>query len=99
MAIEMLVGLNVSDDESYQKYREHMMPLLTAVGGGFSYDFRISEVLQSVTPAPINRLFTIYFPDQQSADAFFANADYLAIRKLYFESSVSDITRIASYEK
>jgi uncharacterized protein (DUF1330 family) len=43
MAIETLVGLNVIDDEAYQSYRAEMTPILSKYGGGFGYDFRITD--------------------------------------------------------
>ena len=43
MAVEMLVGLNVIDDEAYQLYRDEMIPILLSYGGGFGYDFKISK--------------------------------------------------------
>ncbi len=61
MAMEMLVGLRVVNDEAYQSYRDAMTPILNRYGGGFGYDFKVSEVLKSRTEAPINRVFTIYF--------------------------------------
>ena len=47
MALEMLVGLYVVDDEGYQSYRTEMTPILESYGGGFGYDFKITEVLKS----------------------------------------------------
>jgi uncharacterized protein (DUF1330 family) len=98
MAVEMLVGLNVIDDEAYRSYRAEMTPILSRYGGGFGYDFRISEVLKSETDAPINRLFTIFFADEDSMTAFFANPEYLQVKQAYFELSVTDTTIIAKYE-
>lgn len=98
MAYENIMGLNVKDDKKYQKYRDEMTPILKRYGGGFGYDFTISEVLKSKTNAPINRVFTIYFLDENSKNEFFSNSEYLKIRKKYFEGSVSDVTTIASYE-
>ena len=98
MAVEMLVGLNVIDDAAYQSYRDEMSPLLESHGGGFGYDFRIAEVLLSVTDAPINRVFTIFFANDAARDAFFSNADYLSIKRNYFDKSVGDTTVIATYE-
>jgi len=98
MAVEMLVGLNVIDDTAYQAYRDEMSPLLEAHGGGFGYDFRVSEVLLSVTDAPINRVFTIFFASDAARQAFFSNTDYLSIKRNYFDKSVSDTTVIATYE-
>ena len=98
MAFEMLVGLNVVDDEAYQSYRDEMSPILKSYGGGFGYDFKVSEVLKSKTEAPINRVFTIYFSDEDSMNIFFSNDEYLTIRQRHFEKSVTDTVIIASYE-
>ncbi len=99
MALEMLVGLHVVDEAGYQSYRDKMTPILESYRGRFGYDFKVSEVLKSKTEAPINRVFTIFFPDQDSRDAFFSNDAYLKVRKGYFEKSVTDTTIIATYEK
>ncbi len=99
MALEMLVGLNIVDDEAYQSYRDEMTPILESYGGGFSYDFKVSEVLKSKTEAPINRVFTIYFSTEDSMKAFFSNDEYLKIKHRHFEKSVTDTTIIATYER
>ena len=85
MALEMLVGLQVVVEAGYQKYRDEMTPILKSYGGGFGYDFKVSKVLKSKTKAPINRVFTIFFPDQVLRDSFFSNKEYLAIRQRHFE--------------
>ena len=95
----MVVGLNVIDEEAYQKYRDEMTPILKSYGGGFGYDFKVSEVLKSRTEAPINREFTIYFSDEDSMNAFFSNDEYLKIREKHFEMSVTDTTIIATYDR
>ena len=97
MAVELLVGLNVIDDDAYQLYRDEMAPILLSYGGGFGYDFKISEVLKSETEAPINRVFTIYFSDEDSMNSFFSNDEYLKINERHFEKSVTDKTIIATY--
>ncbi len=99
MALEMLVGLCVVGEAGYQLYRDEMIPILESYGGGFGYDFKVSEVLKSQTKAPINRVFTIFFPDQYSRDSFFSNAEYLQVRQRHFEKSVSTTTIIATYER
>lgn len=99
MAVEMLVGVNVVDDVEYQSYRDAMRPILESDGGGFGYDFRISEVLESATSKPINRVFTIHFSDEASMSSFFSNDEYLAIKTRHFENSVTDTTIIATYER
>jgi uncharacterized protein (DUF1330 family) len=98
MALEILVGIHVIDEAGYQSYRDEMTPILESFDGGFGYDFKVSEVLKSQTQAPINRVFTISFPNLDSRDSFFANDEYLKIRKRHFERSVTDTTIIATYE-
>ena len=66
MAYEILVGLHVTDQESYQKYREAMTPILHEHGGDFGYDFHIAAVLKPLEEKQINRVFTIYFPSQEN---------------------------------
>ncbi len=97
MAVEMLVGLNVVDDEAYQLYRDEMTPILLSYGGGFGNDFKISEVLKSKTEAPINRVFTIYFSNEDSMSSFFSNDAYLKIKRVHFEKSVTHTTIISTY--
>jgi uncharacterized protein (DUF1330 family) len=70
MAIETLVGLYVTDDDLYQKYREGMLPILQTYGGGFGYDFKVSEVLKSEVEEPINRVFTIFFENEDAMNTF-----------------------------
>jgi len=98
MAIERIVGLFVTDDQLYQKYREHMLPILQSYGGGFGYDFKVSEVLKSKVKEPVNRVFTIYFKNEDAMNKFFDNEEYLKIRKKYYEPSVSATTIISKYE-
>ena len=96
---ERLVGLEVTDEASYATYRENMLPILENYGGGFRYDFRVSEVLKCESNENINRLFIICFPDKESGEAFFANENYLKVRKEYFEPAVRSAAVISSYEK
>jgi len=38
MSFEMMVGLNVTDEACYAKYREEITPILESFGGGFRYE-------------------------------------------------------------
>lgn len=98
MAHENLVGLHVTDESSYQRYREHMTPILSRYGGGFRYDFKIAETLRSATPAVINRVFVISFPDAAAKVAFFADPEYLAVRERYFAPAVAAVTIMAEFD-
>ena len=99
MAIERLVGLHVTDDDLYQKYRDGMFPILEEYSGGFGYDFKVSDVLKSEVEMPINRVFTIYFENKDAMNAFFSNEKYLKIKNKFFEPSVAAVTVISVYER
>jgi uncharacterized protein (DUF1330 family) len=93
------MGLHVTDDEEYQKYREGMLPILGSFGGSFGFDFKISEVLKSKTENPINRVFTIDFPSKEVMEAFFSDSSYIEVKNRYFQTSVGSVTIISMHEK
>jgi len=99
MSYEMLVGLNVLNDLTYNDYREAMKPILFDYEGRFGYDFVISDVLISEIHADINRLFTINFASKEKMKSFFSDPHYLAVKEKYFVESVGSTTIISSYEK
>lgn len=99
MPYEMLVGLEVIDDEVYQAYRDAMKPVLATFGGCFGYDFSVAELLKSEGSDAINRVFTIRFPDQDTAVRFFDDPQYQQAKQQYFDRSVREITIIAEYVK
>lgn len=98
MSYEMVVGLNIKDDSVYSKYREAMTPILKKFGGGFRYDFKVSDVLKNEEERPINRVFTIHFKDKDSMEKFFSNSEYTKAKETFFEKSVADTTIISQYE-
>jgi uncharacterized protein (DUF1330 family) len=99
MAFERIMGLCVSDDAEYQRYREGMTPILHSYGGAFGFDFKVSDVLISKTTDDINRVFTIDFPSKEIMDQFFSCEEYLAVKKQFFDKSVSSKTIISMHEK
>ena len=99
MPYEMLIALNVTDNHKYEKYRTEMKPILRRYGGRFSSDFKISEVMLPESNKDVNRVFTIYFSDKKSKEQFFADPDYLKVKKHFFDSSVKSVTIISGYEK
>ena len=94
---ETLVGLHVTDDTIYDQYRAGMTPLLETHGGYFRYDFRVSEMLKGKADDPLNRVFVISFPDEETMNKFFADEAYKAVRDAHFGPSVRSFERIASY--
>lgn len=99
MSFERIMGINVIDDQEYQRYRVAMLPILKAYGGDFGFDFRVSEVLLSKTEDDINRVFTIEFPSKKVMDDFFSSPDYITVRDKHFNDSVKSKTVISMHEK
>lgn len=99
MTVERIMGLYVTDDAEYQRYREGMVPILHSYGGSFGYDFKVSDVLISKTENPINRVFTIEFPNHTAMESFFTDPTYLIVQKTHFVNSVSSKTIISIHEK
>jgi len=99
MSFERIMGLEVIDDEIYQKYRDNMTPILKKFGGSFGFDFIVSDVLKSKTDLPINRVFTLDFPSRAMMDSFFSDSAYIDVKNKYFQSSVKSVTTISLHEK
>ena len=98
MSFERIMGLDVINDEDYQRYRECMIPILKSFGGNFGFDFKVSEVLKSKSDNAINRVFTIDFPSKEVMDAFFSDPSYLEVKNQYFKNSVKSVTLISLHE-
>ena len=96
---ETLVGLHVTDDAGYARYRAAMTPILQRFGGWFRYDFEVARVLQPADGPPLNRVFIICFPDAQAKKAFFADPDYRQVRDEHFTASVGTTAILAEYTR
>lgn len=94
---EILVGMRISDEAGYARYRSGMIPVLESMGGGFRYDMRVSELLKGEAEEPFNRVFILSFPDETTRDRFFADPTYLRVRQQHFTGSVSSYRILASY--
>jgi uncharacterized protein (DUF1330 family) len=92
-------GIQIEDAAGYRRYREGMTPILHRHGGAFAYDLAVARVLASESDHRIDRVFTIAFPDRAAADRFFADPEYLAVRRTWFEPSVAAITAIAAFDE
>lgn len=94
---EMLVGMHVTDEDRYARYRAAMTPILESMGGFFRYDLRVSDTLKGDAAEPFNRLFILSFPDEATRDRFFADPAYQRAKAEHFERAVSSFTLIAAY--
>lgn len=91
----MLVGLEVTDERSYSRYRAAMTPILARFGGAFGCDFELAKVL--LGDHRINRVFTISFPDRPTRERFFADTDYRAVRERFYEPAVAHAEVLAEF--
>jgi uncharacterized protein (DUF1330 family) len=89
-----LMGLEVTDDASYARYRAGMTPILEAYGGSFGCDFVVAKVLKGPSER-LNRVFTITFPDRATQARFFADARYREVRAAHFEGAVAEAVVLA----
>lgn len=94
---ELLVGMRVTDETGYTRYRAAMTPILESMGGCFRYDMRVSELLKGEADEPFNRVFILSFPDDAARDRFFADPAYQRARAEHFAGSVSSFTIMAAY--
>ncbi len=92
-----LVGLEVTDDASYARYRAAMTPILTSYGGAFGVDLVVGRVL--LGDARINRVFTLSFPDRATQERFFADERYLAVRREFFAPAVGHVATLAEFDE
>ena len=94
---EMLVGMRVTHEAAYARYRAAMTPILESMGGCFRYDMRVAELLKGDAAEPFNRLFILSFPDEPTRDRFFADPTYLQAKAEHYTGAVSSYTVIAAY--
>jgi uncharacterized protein (DUF1330 family) len=93
-----LMGLEVTDDASYARYRAGMTPILEAYGGSFGCDFVVAKVLKGPSER-LNRVFTIAFPDRATKARFFADARYHEVRAQHFEPAVAQAVVLAEFDE
>jgi uncharacterized protein (DUF1330 family) len=93
----VLMGLEVTDDASYARYRAGMTPILQALGGSFLYDFAVAKVLKG--DARINRVFAISYPDRATRARLYEDERYRAVRKQFFEPAVASTTLLAEFSQ
>ena len=99
MPFEMTLWLFVVDNKKYAQYRAEIQSSLEAHGGRFRYDFEVARALKSDAGHDINRLFVIEFPDRAHHQHFFADSQYVEIRRRLFEKAVAGWTIIAEYAR
>ena len=97
MSYEMTVGLVVTDQDSYARYRSEMRPLLEEAGGAFQYDFDVARTLSGDGAEEVNRLFVLRFPSESNKDRFFADPRYVEIKSRLFDPAVKQRVFISEH--
>jgi uncharacterized protein (DUF1330 family) len=90
----ILMGLEVTDEASYARYRAGMTPILESHGGSFGCDFVVAKVLKGPSER-LNRVFTMSFPSGTARERFFADPRYRAVRAEHFEPAVARVMVLA----
>ncbi|MEM6430182.1 MAG: DUF1330 domain-containing protein [Deinococcota bacterium] len=98
MPVEVLAGLNVTDETSYHAYRDGIKAILEQYGAHFTHDFKVAETVVNTSDAPINRIMTLRYPDMDALNTMSQDEAYLSVRGQYFDKGVKDTTIIAMYD-
>lgn len=88
MSAYLIVGLDVHDEETMQKYRELVSPNIAAYGGRYLVRGGALEVLEG-NWAP-RRTVVLEFPDMASLKRWYDSPDYEPIRALRFRAASAD---------
>ncbi len=91
--------MNVTDPETYSRYRAGIAPILAKHSSRFTHDFEIARVLKSDASHPITRVFVLSFQDRAAREAFFADPEYAAVRAEHFVKSVNGFTVLAETDR
>jgi len=94
----ILMGLEVTNDGSYARYRAGMKPILESHGGSFGCDFVVAKVLKGPSER-LNRVFTISFPNRGAQARFFADPCYRKVREKHFDPAVAGAFMLAEFER
>src|SRR5215468_8229976 len=93
----ILVGLEVTDEATYARYRAAMTPILLRYDGSFGVDLAVARVLHGADTR-LNRVFPMLFPDRPARDGFFADKAYSAVRAALFEPAVARMVTLGEYD-
>ena len=92
MSAYIIVDLEVTDPEKFQKYRELVPPLIQAYGGKYLVRGGKKEVLEGDWRP--NRLVVLEFESEAEAEKFWNSDDYKPVKQLRLESANSNIVMV-----
>ena len=85
MPAYLVAEMEVSDPETYARYRAQVPEVITAHGGRFLVRGGTTEAKEGTPPA--GRVMVIEFPDMAAARRFYDGPDYQAILPLRLAAS------------
>ena len=92
MSAYIVVDLEITDPEKFQKYRELVSPLIEAYGGKYLVRGGKKEVLEGDWKP--NRLVVLEFDSEADAMKFWNSDDYKPVKQLRLESANSNIVMV-----
>ena len=92
MSAYIIVDLEITDPEKFQKYRELVSPLIQVYGGRYVVRGGKSEVLEGDWKP--NRLVVLEFDSEAEAKKFWISDDYKPVKQLRHESANSSIVMV-----
>ncbi len=92
MSAYIIVDLEITDPEKFQKYRELVSPLVQVYGGKYVVRGGKSEVLEGDWKP--NRLVVLEFDSEAEAKKFWNSDDYKPVKQLRHESANSSIVMV-----
>lgn len=96
---QVLIGLNVLDDTSFEEFHSAIKPMLCRYDGEFGYDFDVPSALLTSQYRKINHIYTLSFASKKKMKGFFADKDYLMIRGRHILKSFRPEQIIFGYEQ
>ena len=92
MTAYLVAQVRIDDQETYQRYREAVPPLVDRFGGRFRARGGELEVLEGAWPFP--RLVIIEFPSRDAARLFYDSPEYQRILPLRQQASAGNVVLV-----
>jgi uncharacterized protein (DUF1330 family) len=95
MASYMIVNIEVTDPEAFERYRLAVPPLIAKHGGRYLVRGGETHVLEG--DRPWQRVVVLEFPSRAQAEAFYADPDYAPLLALRLGCTRSEMVMVDGY--
>ena len=95
MAAYLIAHVEVTDPETFGRYREKVPPVIESFGG--RYLIRGGEATEKEGPWEVPRLVVIEFPDMTAAEAFYHSPEYGEVLPLRLQAANSRVALVEGY--